>query len=110
MYFAHWINVYLEQPDSASPTISAVHLRWVFSLLSKVDDYLSGDEISQLRTLARACISLIKFRLQRESALPVIEEDDPVRIGACWMVITIVTGFWGQSDLWSDAERTLITI
>src|ERR1700733_7803407 len=55
MYFAHWFNLYLQQPDPTSLPLEA-HARWIFALLSKVEDHISADDMSLLRNLARACL------------------------------------------------------
>ncbi|OBZ76465.1 hypothetical protein A0H81_03747 [Grifola frondosa] len=68
MYFTHWINIHLEQPDLALSDFTVVHARWMFNLLSRVDDYISGDEASLLRNLARACMSLIVELKRRRNA------------------------------------------
>jgi hypothetical protein len=40
----------------------------MFSLLSRVDEELSADDMSQLRMLARACIGFVKLKRDREIA------------------------------------------
>ncbi|KAF7798895.1 hypothetical protein EIP86_010123 [Pleurotus ostreatoroseus] len=114
MYFAYWINLYLEQSAPKSCTISETHARWMFVLLSRVDDYITADEQSTLRTLARGCMSLIKERIQEHSTpsegSSSAESNDAGRtigVSACWMVVTAITGVWGQKDLWIDAESML---
>ena len=115
MYFAHWINLSLEEPFPRERAITETHGRWMFALLSRVDDYLSADEMSTLRSLARGCMGLIKDRLQRRAnrAAPNVEADvGDVRIAetSCWLVIAAVVGLWGQRDLWQDAESMLADV
>jgi hypothetical protein len=113
MYFAHWINVYLEKPDSKVNLITEAHARWMFALLTRVDDYISGDEMSTLRSLARGCMELIKLRLQSETAPSVGADkraDNAISATSCWFIIAAVVGLWGQRDLWQDAELMLSSV
>ena len=111
MYFTHWINLHLERGTAPSPhPISETHSRWIFVLLSRVEDYVSADEMSLLRSLARACMSLIEESRKRgDSGTTMFAEGEPLPIAepACWMVVTAVVGVWGQRDLWMDAEAML---
>jgi len=113
MYFTHWINVHFERSDSPALYFTHTHARWIFVLLSRVDDYVSADETSLLRSLARACILLIKDHLTRRPALasgaasPASRIDTAMDERSCWLIITAVTGIWGQRDLWMDAEEML---
>ncbi|KIP10679.1 hypothetical protein PHLGIDRAFT_100801 [Phlebiopsis gigantea 11061_1 CR5-6] len=115
MYFAHWISLSLEKPYPRESAITETHGRWMFALLSRVDDYLSADEMSTLRSLARGCMDLIKHRLQPriDGAAPDVEADvSDVRIteASCWLVISAIIGLWGQRDLWQDAEAMLADV
>ena len=109
MYFAHWINLYLEEDAPKKYTITEAHARWMFVLLSRVDEYISADETSTLRSLARSCMGLIKER--RTIASPDsgmgVESAELVTEPSCWMIITAVVGIWAQRDLWQDAEAML---
>lgn len=94
--------------------ITQSHARWMFALLSRVDDWISSDETSLLRNLARACITFMAESRRRRAARNGAEagetsEDANVTIGdaSCWMIICAVTGVWGQTDLWTDAEDIL---
>ena len=111
MYFAHWINLYLEQPTPRICNITEAHARWMFVLLSRVDDYITADEQSTLRSLARGCMSLIKERMDApalaEANSASNEQSAPIGIASCWLIIAAVTGVWGQRDLWMDAEAML---
>ncbi|KAI0677032.1 survival motor neuron interacting protein 1-domain-containing protein [Trametes maxima] len=116
MYFTHWINLRLEQSSFSLTDITPSHARWMFALLSRVDDWISGDETSLLRNLARACISLVVERRRRRASLgeseagEMSEEANMIDDASCWMVVCAVTGFWGQRDLWMDAEGLLCKI
>ncbi|OAX44478.1 hypothetical protein K503DRAFT_656202, partial [Rhizopogon vinicolor AM-OR11-026] len=106
MYFAHWMNIHLQHPADPTSVILESHARWVFALLAKVEDFISADDMSQLRCLARACLELLD-RLRRAGGAEVLDKS-PSKISmgetSCWMVFTAVCGIWGQSDLWQDAE------
>jgi len=105
MYFTYWINVYLESPEESNrylPTES--HARWMFCLLSRVDDYISADDMNLLRNLARACLSLIKqIKRNATQSSPSRKICEP----SCWIVVTLVADIWKQRDLWMDAEGVL---
>ena len=110
MYFAHWITLYLEEPAPGPCTITETHARWMFALLSRVDDYLSADEMSTLRSLARACMGLIKDRMGRRPSPDAGMEDEgsaTIAETSCWLIVAAVVGLWGQRDLWQDAESML---
>ena len=126
MYFTYWISKHLdtlESPEGLSSSSSSLsythftqtHARWMFALLSRVDGQLTGDEISHLRSLARACLALIKELTRNELLLDTSlpkglkwigdPSDAPIDGRACWIIITAIADFWGQKDLWMDAEK-----
>lgn len=119
MYFTHWINVHLEHPTPSSGIIES-HARWIFVLLSRVEDQISADDMSLLRNLARACLSLLRVLIQERSTPPVSEES--VKLGleensggfiserSCWIILATIVGVWAQRDLWMDAEDMLKTL
>jgi Survival motor neuron (SMN) interacting protein 1 (SIP1) len=141
MYFTHWFSLYLESLDGSANnkngtsayTPTDVHLRWVFALLTRIDLFCSADEISCLRSLARACLALISVVRRRKmntplsaheradsstetdtstmetSVAPLTLEGDSRELSECsmWVVFCAVTSTWGQRDLWNDAEETL---
>jgi hypothetical protein len=143
MYFTHWFNMYLQSLDAESnndddttathiPT--DVHMRWIFALLTRTDLLCSADEISSLRSLARACLALILVVRRRKVGSPspspnsdqadgTTETDtgvethvtpldsgrDPKTLSECsmWFIFCAVTSIWGQRDLWDDADEAL---
>ncbi|KAH9850009.1 hypothetical protein C2E23DRAFT_870236 [Lenzites betulinus] len=113
MYFTHWINLRVEQSSVPLTDITQSHARWMFALLSRVDDWITSDETSLLRNLVRACISfMVECRRRRAAqtgakAGEAPEEANMINDASCWMVISAVTGMWGQKDLWTDAEDAL---
>ncbi|KAJ7682598.1 hypothetical protein DFH06DRAFT_298920 [Mycena polygramma] len=98
MYFTHWTNLHM-QPAKLCRVTSA-HARWIFFLLSRVDDHISADDMHLLRNLARAYLALLKDLITAKTER-VTEDIDP---GCCWLIISTVVGIWGQRDLWMDAE------
>lgn len=131
MYFTYWITQHLatlESPESLPSAssfssfshLTQTHARWIFALLTRVDAQLTSDELSHLRGLVRACIALLKD-LNRNQVLVAGGEsqsgtslkwvgdpaDAPFDERACWIIVTTITGFWGQKDLWMDAESIL---
>jgi len=119
MYFAHWFNLYLQQPDPAARPLEA-HARWIFALLSKVEDDISADDMSLLRNLARACIGLLKESIKTRTSAVKSEDVESLKLEgddkeimserACWIIVCTVVGVWAQRDLWMDAEDMLKTL
>ena len=118
MYFTHWINVHLQNVELRTGWITESHARWIFALLSRVEESVSADDMNLLRNLARAALALLKRRLiekrrcDREGLRDVSGRDGtggPVPLGesGCWLIVTAVVGGWGQRDIWVDAEDML---
>ena len=107
MYFTHWIQLYLKAPQVGEHVPTESHARWMFALLSRVEEHVSADDMNLLRNLARACLGLLKdvrgssttslLNVQRMGEIP------------CWLVVAIVADVWKQRDLWIDAESILKT-
>ena len=67
-YFTHWFNLHLERkndPSSKDYLPLESHARWIFALLTRVDSWCTADEMSGLRALTRACLSLLRVRRPR---------------------------------------------
>ena len=117
MYFTHWINIHLQTLSNSLTTISVSHGQWIFALLTKIDDQLSADEMNLLRNLARACLGLIQMHRGEYAKRDAVSEgvSGPVGVGdtmlmsdaSCWIVFAAIAGYWGQRDLWGDAEAVL---
>lgn len=115
MYFTHWINVHLQQADQPSRLLET-HARWIFVLLTKVEDHISADDMILLRSLARACLALLKNLIRTPQRTP--EEQSDLResdggfmsVRSCWIIISTISGVWAQRDLWMDAEDMLKTL
>jgi hypothetical protein len=116
MYFTHWINQQLSYPSSSQ--LTETHARWIFVLLSRIEDHIAADDMSLLRNLARACLGLIKVAISQRSMSVELEEQPNVGHSnekcnevmaerSCWIIISAVVGVWGQRDLWMDAEAML---
>jgi hypothetical protein len=121
MYFTHWINVHLAQPDLLSSRVTETHAHWIFVLLSRVEDYMSADDMSLLRNLARASLALLKELMRRRNLGDKFEEiskigreeerdDFYMSERSCWIIITAVAGVWGQRDLWMDVDSMLANL
>lgn len=113
MYFSHWINVHLGQPEVPLSQITETHARWMFVLLSRIEDFISADDTSLLRNLARACLGLLKkskrdtANTNGKTAIGDKIEKHTMSARSCWIIITVVASVWGQRDLWIDAESML---
>ena len=92
----------------------------MFSLLTRISDFISSDEMNLLRNFVRACISLLAFLVQKRVSSGGTDEYEKLRFTetnttplseqSCWVVISIAVGVWAQRDLWDDAEATLCGI
>ncbi|KAF9453048.1 hypothetical protein P691DRAFT_793511 [Macrolepiota fuliginosa MF-IS2] len=116
MYFTHWINLHLREPDSPTYRPTNTHARWIFSLLLRIDDYISADDVNLLRNLARACLAFLKITFVGRmkgtpsgpsAGAPSVQVMDAK---ACWIIVSAIVGIWGQRDLWMDAEDLLAGI
>lgn len=110
MYFTHWINIHLQNLGDRSTVISVSHGQWIFALLTKVEDQLSADEMNLMRNLARACLWLIQEHKGKPAlARDVSSLDNTTRMSeaSCWIIFAAIAGYWGQRDLWADAEAIL---
>ncbi|KAJ7284023.1 hypothetical protein C8J57DRAFT_1054119 [Mycena rebaudengoi] len=103
MYFTHWTNLHM-QPEKLC-RITQTHARWIFVLLSRIDDYISADDTSLLRNLARAYLALLKeLTHAKPERAPSADDINP---GSCWLIVSTVISLWQQRDLWMDAENML---
>lgn len=130
--FPYWIAHRVSIPDSQTKAgersggevLQPLHARWLFALLLRLDGRLVSEEISTLRTLARACVAAITLgRIRRKAVMSRASKADPAEgddsedtgtqaseeeamrkdEAGAWMVVAIIAGVWGQSDLWEDA-------
>lgn len=114
-WLAHRIDIPDEENIEASPVVQPLHARWMFALLARLDARLVSEQISVLRTLARACIATISLARIRRKALhsrtkqnSLHGHTDVLRHEAgAWIVIACIAAIWGQSDLWTDASADL---
>lgn len=115
-HLPYWIMIPLSGSEvhhlsPVLPALSPTLSQWCFAALAKLELWLTSDEISVLRTLARASIASITLRRMRmlssQPHMPVI--DTEAESGA-WTVVAIVAGVWGQNDLWQAAEQALASL
>lgn len=123
MYFTYWINFHLQQKELPSSCLTETHARWIFVLMTKVEDHISADDMSLLRNLARACLALMKELIRKRFYIANTEDiegdgsEEVVRVNhelmgerSCWLIVSVVVGLWGQRDLWMDAEIMLSSL
>lgn len=89
----------------------------MFSLLTRISDFVSSDDMNLLRNFVRACITLLGVLVQKRVSSGGPEEYEKLCLAetgtssiseqSCWMVISIAIGVWSQRDLWDDVETTL---
>ncbi|TFK28899.1 hypothetical protein FA15DRAFT_664999 [Coprinopsis marcescibilis] len=112
MYFTHWMNTHVQNPEADIFPQREHHARWIFALLSRVDDYVSPDDMNLLRNVARACLALLKLLIEQR-IMPRIGSsrsatiEDRMTERSCWILIAIIVHVWKQRDLWMDAESIL---
>ena len=92
----------------------------MFSLLTRIGDFVSSDDMNLLRNFVRACISLLGILMQQRVTSGGSEEYEklcftetdaaPISEQSCWMIISIAIGVWAQRDLWDDVETALLGI
>jgi hypothetical protein len=98
--FGQWISDQ-ENLSAQSPyLLQPIHERWLFALLLRLDDHLIADHISELRVLARACISYMRHKVDSGS------EDS---MAGYWMAVVAIAYFWGQKDIWEEARTRFAT-
>ena len=111
-YFIHWIETHSEEAK-----LTETHARWMFSILTRISDFVSSDDMNLLRKFVRACISLLGALVQKRISSGGPEEYEKLRFAetgatciseqSCWLIISIAIGVWAQRDLWDDVEATL---
>ncbi|KAF9534732.1 hypothetical protein CPB83DRAFT_211992 [Crepidotus variabilis] len=107
MYFTHWINLYLKAPDVDEHIPKDSHARWIFALLSRVEDNVFADDMNLLRNLARACLGLIEEKFKNENSASKSILRCRMSESSCWLIFTLVADVWKQRDLWQDAEAAM---
>jgi len=98
--FGQWISDQEDLSAQSPYLLQPIHERWLFALLMRLDDHLVGDHVSELRVLARACISYVKYKTDSGS------EDS---MAGYWIVIAAIAHFWGQKDIWDEARTRFAT-
>ncbi|CAO1625378.1 unnamed protein product [Jaminaea pallidilutea] len=123
-HLPYWIPIPLpHQPNDpnadprSQPATPPILSQWSFALLSKLDTRLDSEQISVLRTLARANIAAIALRrtriaqaLQTDARMIVDDDREEEMEAGAWTTIAIIAGVWGQSDLWEAAEDDLVKV
>ncbi|KZW04237.1 hypothetical protein EXIGLDRAFT_828151 [Exidia glandulosa HHB12029] len=107
-YYKHWV----ERAAARELMLRPAHGRWMFALLAHIDEQLLADEMSILRQVAKACISLLKVDLDQGEEADSADEgeaSDSTGIGrsACWLVVGAVALGFAQRDLWDEAANVL---
>ena len=104
--FTYWLRHHKllpEEPHAGIYPAEPSHARWIFGLLSVVENQLTGDDVHILRELARACLGLIQDRLAEPN--PSSVEVQQRELAQWWIPVAAVVNIWGQRDIWMDAEE-----
>ncbi|KAJ3107363.1 Vesicle transport protein [Phlyctochytrium planicorne] len=87
--------------------IKPLEVQWIFALLLRVETPLFSDHVAILRDLCRKC-QRIRIKLLQNERLPGTKEEadcHPAVLGLR-VIVTAITGYFGQKDLSDDlAER-----
>lgn len=93
----------------SAPLPTAHEAQWILSLLSRVDDLLDGDDLSELRRLGRALFAMVQASEKHNK----VDDDDASAANLeqrrereegqarCWMILAALSGIWKQEDLWN---------
>lgn len=110
----------VEKRGERPPVPTAHEGAWIMSCLSALSSLLDGDDISTLRTLAKTVLilgasslrSLERYESMRGEESGGLngsaegererDEEDAEGRARCWMVVAIIAGVWGQTDLWNE--------
>ncbi|GAA5899287.1 hypothetical protein JCM5296_007522 [Sporobolomyces johnsonii] len=99
-------------PRAPLPTAHEVH--WILSLLTRLDGLLDGDDVSNLRLLAKTLAEMAEVseteRAKRDVSggrsrtmdVRMQDEEDAEGRARCWMVVAAIAGGWDQPDLWNS--------
>lgn len=110
------------------PTLSEG--KWLFGLLGIVDDLLDGDDIAELRALARVLLALLERSLlvDQEERLAIEEQEEDGAVAQsgeqeqeqqeaerderesareeqrmrAWLAVALIVGVWKQTDIWDE--------
>ncbi|KAJ9127425.1 hypothetical protein QFC24_000833 [Naganishia onofrii] len=95
---------------AAATPLTPRYARWIFSCLLFLDEYLSADQMSDLRNLAKTCVKIVIWQVATGRVGPdgqgVDERQEEMRVNA-WIVHRAICGGWAQHDLLQDAESML---
>jgi len=97
--------------NAKAPLPTAHEVHWILSLLSRLNDLLDGDDLSNLRLLAKTVVEMVEasekaLEKSRGKAERTMEErregdeEDEAR-ARCWMLVAAIAGVWKQEDLWN---------
>ncbi|GAA5959316.1 hypothetical protein JCM21900_003927 [Sporobolomyces salmonicolor] len=100
-------------PPPRAPLPAAHEVHWILSLLTRLEGLLDGDDLSNLRLLAKTLAEMAEVseteRVKRDvpgrsRSMDVRRQDEDEAEGRarCWMVVAAIAGGWDQPDLWNS--------
>jgi hypothetical protein len=97
-----------------APLPSPHEVHWILSLLSRLNDLLDGDDLSNLRLLGKTLVEMIEasekapvLAVKKDSGKGKTIEERRIRNeeeearARCWMIVAAIAGVWKQEDLWN---------
>ncbi|GAA5893631.1 SIP1 domain-containing protein [Sporobolomyces salmoneus] len=94
-----------------APLPTPHEVQWILSLLSRLNDLLDGDDLSNLRRLGKTLLEMIETSETKASKSGggggVLsekrreEEEEEEGRARCWMCLAAIGGVWKQEDLWN---------
>ncbi|GAA5975396.1 hypothetical protein JCM11641_004252 [Rhodosporidiobolus odoratus] len=100
-----------KKPPPKPPLPTAHEAHWLLSLLTRLDRLLDGDDLANLRQLAKTLAQLAETSAQKQEvakggrSMEKRQEEDEEEEGRarCWMAVAAIAGVWAQGDLWDTS-------
>ncbi|GAA5895976.1 hypothetical protein JCM6882_005577 [Rhodosporidiobolus microsporus] len=103
----------VKKPPPKPPLPTAHESHWLLSLLTRLERLLDGDDLANLRQLAKTLVQLAEESASKKSVPGAgggrsmeqrrqDEEDEEAR-ARCWMVVAAIAEVWAQGDLWDTS-------
>lgn len=99
---------------AAKPPLPTAHeSHWLLSLLTRLDRLLDGEDLANLRQLAKTLAQLAEGSAKKSGVLAstvggrtmqqrLEAEEEAEGRARCWMIVAAIAGVWAQGDLWDS--------
>ncbi|GAA5875925.1 hypothetical protein JCM8547_008349 [Rhodosporidiobolus lusitaniae] len=101
-----------KKPPAKPPLPTAHESHWLLSLLTRLERLLDGEDLANLRQLAKTLAQLAEESAKKEAPIPAGGRSMEQRLQAeeeaegrarCWMVVVAISSVWAQGDLWDPS-------